>query len=111
MGPRVGLYGRRISSPPGFDPGAFSPYSIAILTELPGPHFVGLLLLIDVMESTSRVCELHFVCVLNTHSYADVLSVYVNIRHLTAFSKFRHVSILSYAVPAFLRLHVCTVHQ
>ena len=34
MGPRAGLDGRKISSPPGFDPGP----SIAIPNELPGPH-------------------------------------------------------------------------
>ena len=37
MGPRAGLDGRKISSPPGFDPGPPSPYSVAIPTELPGP--------------------------------------------------------------------------
>ena len=35
MGPRAGLDGRKISSPPGFDPGPFSP---GIPTELPGPR-------------------------------------------------------------------------
>ena len=39
MGPRACLDGRKISSPPGFDPGPSSPYSVAIPTELPGPHF------------------------------------------------------------------------
>ena len=39
MGPRTGLDGRKISSPSGFDPGPFSPWSVAIPTELPGPHF------------------------------------------------------------------------
>ena len=34
MGPRAGLDGRKISSPPGLDPGPSSPYSVAILTEL-----------------------------------------------------------------------------
>ena len=38
VGPRAGLDGRKISSPPGFDPGPSSPLSVAILTELPGPH-------------------------------------------------------------------------
>ena len=38
MGPRAGLDGRKILSPPGFDPGPSSPYSVAIPTELPGPH-------------------------------------------------------------------------
>ena len=37
MGPRTGLEGRNISSPPGFDPGPSSPHSVAIPTELPGP--------------------------------------------------------------------------
>ena len=37
MGPRDGLDGRKISSPPGFDHGPSSPQSVAISTELPGP--------------------------------------------------------------------------
>ena len=36
VGRRTGLDGRKISSPPGFDPGPSSPKSVAILTELPG---------------------------------------------------------------------------
>ena len=40
MVPRVGLEGRKISSPPGFDPGPSRPQSVAIPTELPGPHLV-----------------------------------------------------------------------
>ena len=35
MDPRAGLDGRKISSPPGFDPGPSSPLSVAIPTELP----------------------------------------------------------------------------
>ena len=38
MGPVAGLDGRKISPPPGFDPGLPSPYSVAIPTELPGPQ-------------------------------------------------------------------------
>ena len=38
VGPRAGLEGRKISSPPGFDPGPSSPKSVPIPTELPGPH-------------------------------------------------------------------------
>jgi len=38
VGPRAGLDERKISSPPGFDPGLSSSYSVAIPTELPGPH-------------------------------------------------------------------------
>ena len=34
MGPRAGLDGRKISSPPGFDPVPSSPQSVAIPTEL-----------------------------------------------------------------------------
>ena len=37
----MGLDGRKISSPPGFDPGPYSPQSVAIPTELPGPCAVG----------------------------------------------------------------------
>jgi len=40
VGPRAGLNGRKISSTPGFDPGPSSPYSVAIPTELPGPHSI-----------------------------------------------------------------------
>jgi hypothetical protein len=39
VGPRVGLNGRKISSPPRLDPGPSSPYSVVIPTELPGPLF------------------------------------------------------------------------
>jgi len=38
VGPRAGMDGRKVSSPPGFDPGPSSPYSVGIPTELPGPH-------------------------------------------------------------------------
>jgi len=38
VGPRAGLDGRKVSSPPGFDPGPSSPLSVAIPTELPGLH-------------------------------------------------------------------------
>jgi len=34
--PSPGLDGRKISSPPGFDPGPSSPQSVAVPTELPG---------------------------------------------------------------------------
>jgi len=37
VGPRAGLEGWKISSPPGFDPGPSSPHSVAIPAELPGP--------------------------------------------------------------------------
>ena len=40
VGPRAGLDGQKISSPPRFDPGPSSPQSVAIPTELPGPHIV-----------------------------------------------------------------------
>ena len=38
--PRPGLDGRKISSPPGFDPGPSSPYSVVIPTELPCPPII-----------------------------------------------------------------------
>ena len=38
MGPRAGLDGWNISSPLRFDPGPSNSWSVAILTELPGPH-------------------------------------------------------------------------
>jgi hypothetical protein len=37
VGPGAGLDGRKISSPPGFDPGPSIPLSVAVPTELPGP--------------------------------------------------------------------------
>ena len=40
MDPRAGLDGRKISSPPGCNPGPSSPLSVAIPTELPGPHLI-----------------------------------------------------------------------
>ena len=39
VGPRAGLDERKISSPPGFDPGPSSPWSVGIPTELPGLQF------------------------------------------------------------------------
>jgi len=38
VGPRAGLDWRKISSPPGFDPGPSSPYSVAIPTDQTPPH-------------------------------------------------------------------------
>ena len=38
MGPRAGLDGRKMSSPPEFDPGPSSSQSVSIPTELPGPQ-------------------------------------------------------------------------
>jgi len=40
VGPRAGLDGRKISSPPGFYPGPSSPKSVAIPIELPGPLYI-----------------------------------------------------------------------
>ena len=37
--PRAGLDRRKISSPPGFNPGLSSPQSVTIPTELPGPPY------------------------------------------------------------------------
>ena len=45
MGPRAGLDRRKISSPPGFDPGPSRWYSVAIPTELPGNCVINLLYL------------------------------------------------------------------
>ena len=39
MGPRAGLDGRKISSPPGLDPGPSIPQSVTIPTELPA-HYI-----------------------------------------------------------------------
>jgi len=43
---RAGLDGRKISSPPGFDPGPSSPQSVAIPTELPGPSIIIIIIII-----------------------------------------------------------------
>jgi len=37
VGPRAGMDRRKISSPPAFDPGPSSPYTVAIPAGLPGP--------------------------------------------------------------------------
>ena len=37
VGSRAGLDGRKISSPPGIDPGPSSSWLVTILTEAPGP--------------------------------------------------------------------------
>jgi len=49
VGPRAGLDGRKISSPPGFDPGPSSPYSVAIPTELPGPQIIIVIIVIIII--------------------------------------------------------------
>ena len=36
----AGQDGRKISSPPGFDPGPSSSWSVTVPTELPGQHFI-----------------------------------------------------------------------
>jgi len=40
VGARAVLDGRKISSPPGFDPGSYSTQSVVIPTELPGPRTI-----------------------------------------------------------------------
>ena len=45
MDPRAGLDGRKISSHRDSIPGSSSPQSVAIPTELPGPHYIQLLFL------------------------------------------------------------------
>ena len=52
LGPRAGLDGRKISSPPGFDPGPCSQQSVATPTELPGPHTRGHT--VGIMSNTVR---------------------------------------------------------
>jgi len=49
VGPRAGVDGRKISSPPGFDPGPSSPWSVTIPTELPGPRVLLLLILLYIV--------------------------------------------------------------
>jgi len=50
VGPRAGLDGRKMSPAPGFDPGPSSPYSVAIPTELPGPHYILIRLIKNAIE-------------------------------------------------------------
>ena len=53
MSPRAGLDGRKISSPPGFDPGPSSPQSVVIPTELPGPlsyYYISIIIYIIVLK-------------------------------------------------------------
>ena len=58
MGPRAGVDGRKISSPPGFDPGPSSPWSVTTSTDLPGPP-PPLVPMLNCMQ-------------LHLHSYADM---------------------------------------
>jgi len=53
------LDGRKILSPPGFDPGPSSPQSVAIPTELPGPHIMYIY-----THTTHTYC---FVCLYNIY--------------------------------------------
>ena len=62
MGPRAGLDGREISSPPGFDPGPSNPKSVAIPTELPGPRLVHLVGFIIRMETVVEKIETYILC-------------------------------------------------
>ena len=59
MGPRAGLDGRKISSPPEFDPGPSSPQSVAIPTELPDPPFYRIAFLIYLMHTSKSVGEIN----------------------------------------------------
>jgi len=52
VGPRAGLNLRKISSPPGFDPRTVQPgSSVAIPTELPGPHCT------QIWKNQTRNCQ------------------------------------------------------
>jgi len=63
VGSRAGLDGRKISSPPGFDPGPSSPYSVPIPTELPGRYSISITLDIKKVKCTLvqalRICTGH----------------------------------------------------
>ena len=55
MGPRAGMDGRKISSPPGFDPGPSSPWSVAIPWTQPTivKYFsiiLGIVMLVELMQ-------------------------------------------------------------
>jgi hypothetical protein len=51
VGPRTGLDGRKISSPPGFDPGPSCRQSVAIPTELSSPSYVFVVILFYTQEA------------------------------------------------------------
>ena len=53
VGPRAGLDGRKITSPPGFDPGQSSP--VGIPTELHGPYIPPKIMCL-VCEADTRRC-------------------------------------------------------
>ena len=68
MGPRADLDGRKISSPPGFDPGQSS--SVTIPTELPGPlpvnvplfkYFYDYIIIIIIITLLSPSCKLFII--------------------------------------------------
>ena len=61
MSRRTGLYGRKISSPPGFDPGLSNPQSVAIPTKLPGPHYVCIYIYIYIYT--------------HTHTHSDMMAL------------------------------------
>ena len=61
LGPRAGLDGRKISSLPASDPGPSSLESVAIPTELPGPHSLPNILrrIKWRVKNLGGVCEAH----------------------------------------------------
>ena len=63
MGPRAGLDGRKVSSPPEFDPGPSSPQSVAIATELLGPQYWNVVLGINGDQIRWNVCVRNTVCI------------------------------------------------
>jgi len=63
VGPTAGLDGRKISSPTGFDPGPSSPLSVAIPTELPGPHYIYIYIYVYIYIHTHTHIHTHSVFV------------------------------------------------
>jgi len=69
VGPRAGVDGRKITSPPGFDTGPSSPQSVAIPTELPGPQFI-------LVHTIYTLCEIHL---FQKYSEIEQHSVYLSL--------------------------------
>ena len=61
MGPRAGLEGRKISSPPGFNPEPPARSSVAIPTELPGPHTHTHTICVCVCVCVNRVAQFIYI--------------------------------------------------
>jgi len=93
VGPRAGLDGRKISSPPGLDPGPSSPQSVAIPTELPGPHLLNKE--VEIKPVSRFVNNLHyrlqlsFLCHTQHHSWPSDLPHFITISPCHFFQQYQ----------------------